>query len=168
MSVDYAKVVKLLKQGKSINSIASLCSCKWETVSRIRERCLEVWDDISLIPSDISSDALKESINCQKGSVADENILQPDTEAVLEKQRKEHLTRNELWSDYAAEASAKGLNAYSLSRFNEIVTGFARKHDVSVMQKKNPGIEAQVDWVGDKAIIIDGDTGEKTELHLSS
>lgn len=166
MSIDYQKVVRLLKQGMSLNSIAHATGSKWETINRIKERCVDKWEDVQKIPGDISSETIKKAIYGRECEMPDPNYLQPDCETILNRQRKEGIQRKELWADYVVEAKERNLLSYKISRFNEIVSLFAKKHDVSMGQKKTPGLEAQVDWVGDKARIIDKDSGKEEELHL--
>lgn len=166
MSIDYLKVVRLIKQGKSLNSIAKAIGSKWETIDCINERCMDKWGDIHKVPDDISSETIKKIIYGKETGLPDPNYLQPDCETILNRQRKEGIQRKELWADYVAEARVRHLLAYKISRFNEIVSLFAKKHDVSIVQKKTPGLEAQVDWVGDRAHIIDKDSGIIEELHL--
>lgn len=43
MSIDYQKVVRLLQQGMSLNSIATAIESKWETINRIKNRCEDKW-----------------------------------------------------------------------------------------------------------------------------
>ena len=163
--IDYALIVRLRKQGMSINAIASAAGCKWDTVSRILLRCEEKWDSVDNVPDGLGAQEIKDQI-ISPGSVINREYLQPDPEKILERQRKEGKSRNELWADYCREARAIGKQAYKLSRFNEIVTTFAAKSDISCRQRKAPGVEAQVDWVGDKGHLYDSDTGERIDLHL--
>lgn len=166
MGIDYQKVVRLLKKEMSLNSIALATGSKWETIDRIKERSIDKWGDLQKIPDDLSSESIKKAIYGKEAELPDPNYLQPDCETILNRQRKEGIQRKELWADYVVEAKERHLLAYKTSRFNEIVSLYAKKHDVSVTLKKTPGLEAQVDWVGDKAHIVDKDSGELEELHL--
>lgn len=166
MSIDYQKVVRLLYQGMSFNSIATAIGSKWETIDRINDRCIEKWGAIKNVPTDISSETIQKIIYGKEDVAPDPNYLQPDCEMILNKQRTERAQRKELWAEYVTEANGRQLLAYKISRFNEIVSLFAKKHDVSISRQLAPGIEAQVDWVGDKAKIVDKDSGEEETLHL--
>lgn len=162
--IDYAKVVRLRKANESKSAIASAMGCKWDTVDHILEMCKRAYGDIGDIPDGTSSETIADRIY-KEGRQIDEEYLQPDCEKILEGQRQGN-DRNSLWSDYVQEATSGGRKSYSLSRFNEILTDYAGKFDICVMQPKSPGVEAQVDWVGDQPTIIDYDTKEKTTLHV--
>ena len=95
----------------------------------------------------------------------DLDYLQPDCEMILEQQRKGYF-RNELWTEYCSEASNRGKKAYKLSRFNEIISDYRSKHDISFTMHHVPGLEGQADWTGDKGHFLDCDTGELVEVHV--
>lgn len=163
--IDYSKIVKLSKQGESKNSISNILAVKWDTVDRVLTECLEQWGSLESIPDDITAEAIQARIDGRKKAY-DPAYLMPDSETILEVQRKEGKTRNEAWADYTKKAASLGKQAYRPSRFNEIVTSFAASKDISCTITKAPGIEAQVDWVGDKGKLYDADSGKEIPLHL--
>ena len=90
--IDYALIVRLRKQGMSINAIASAAGCKWDTVSRILLRCEEKWDSVDNVPDGLGAQEIKDQI-LSPGSVINREYLQPDPEKILERQRKEGKSR---------------------------------------------------------------------------
>ena len=163
MTVDYLKIVQLAKEGFSLNRIAKTCDCKWETVQRTIGKCTEVWGSLGQMPDGITSADIDWMINSRSSS--DEGYLPPDCDEVLARCRKGEK-RNELWAEYAVKAEVQNKKAYQLSRFNEIVSDYAKLHNIVVSLYKFPEQECQIDWVGDKATIIDYDTKEPVQLHL--
>ena len=163
MAVDYKKIILLRQRGMFTNTIAKNCGCKWETVRRTIDLCEKEWGSISNIPQDLTSDDIAWVINSTNGR--NESFLMPDCEEIIERCRKGEK-RSDVWEDYASKATELGFRAYQISRFNEIVSAYASRHDIIVTLQKLPGQEAQVDWVGDKARIIDYDTKEVEELHI--
>lgn len=163
MTVDYLKIVQLAKEGFSLNRIAKTCDCKWETVQRTIGKCTEAWGSLGQMPDGITSADIDWMINSRSSS--DDGYLQPDCDEVLARCRKGEK-RNELWAEYAVKAEVHDKKAYQLSRFNEIVSDYAKQHNIIVSLYKLPGQECQIDWVGDKATIIDYDTKEPVHLHL--
>ena len=162
--VDYSQIIRLKKLGFSLNAIAKQCGCKWETVQRTIQRCSESWGDIRNIPDTISSQEISYIINEGIGG-HDDGYLQPDCDNVITRCHKGEK-REMVWADYVKEAEGKGLRPYQISRFNEIVANYAKERDIAFLIPKIPGQECQIDWVGDKAVIIDYDSKEKVELHL--
>ena len=163
MTVDYLKIVQLAKEGFSSNRIAKTCDCKWETVQRTIGKCTEVWGSLDQMPGGITSAYIDWMINSRSSN--DEGYLPPDCDEVLARCHKGEK-RNELWAEYAVKAEVQNKKAYQLSRFNEIVSDYAKLHNIVVSLYKFPEQECQIDWVGDKATIIDYDTKEPVQLHL--
>ena len=112
----------------------------------------------------ISNEEISNLLYSSRKSV-DLSYLQPDCEKILEKQRQGYQ-RNELWAEYCAEAQTRGKNAYKLSRFNEIVSDYRSKNDISFTMNHVPGLEAQADWTGDHGHFVDADTGELVDVHV--
>ena len=162
--LDYRKMLQLNKQGASANAIAKLLGCKWDTVKRVLSRCENEWGSINGVPEDLSNEQIADQIFINRFK-RDEGYLLPDAEKVLERQAKGD-SRNELWLEYIGRAKSLGLKSYKISRFNELVSEYASKNDLSHLLIHNPGLEGQVDWVGDKVYIIDRDTGEQVALHI--
>lgn len=95
--VDYSKIVMLSKQGESKNSISRILGIKWDTTDRVLKRCIDQWGSIESVPDDITSEAICDRI--YGGNVGyDPAFLMPDSELVLELQRKERRTRIEAWA----------------------------------------------------------------------
>lgn len=162
--LDYKSIVRLKKLGLNNAAIANSLGCKWDSVQRIVSRCENVWGSVQGVPEDLSNDEIADVLFSSRKSV-DLNYLQPDCEKILELQRK-GFSRNELWTKYCAKAAVAGKKAYKLSRFNEIVSDYRSKHDISFTMNHVPGLEAQADWAGDHGHFIDCDTGEVVEVHV--
>ena len=162
--LDYKSIVRLKRLGLNNSAIASNVHCKWDSVQRIVARCESVWGSVDGVPENLSNEEIADILFSSRKSV-DLDYLQPDSEKILEKQRQGYQ-RNELWAEYCAEAAALGKKAYKLSRFNEIVSEYRSKHDISFTMGHVPGLEAQADWAGDHGHFVDCDTGELVEVHV--
>ena len=162
--LDYKTIIRLKKLGLNNLAIANGAKCKWDSVQRVVSRCESVWGSVEGVPEGLSNEEISDLLYSTRKSV-DLSYLQPDCEKILERQRQGYQ-RNELWAEYCADAAAKGKNAYKLSRFNEIVSEYRSKNDISFTMKHVPGLEAQVDWSGDHGHFIDADTGELVEVHV--
>ena len=162
--LDYKSIIRLKRLGLNNAAIANSLDCKWDSVQRIVSRCENVYGSVDGVPDDLTNEEIADILFSSRKSV-DLNYLQPDCEMILEKQRKGYL-RNQLWTEYCTEAVAKGKKAYQLSRFNEIVSDYRSKHDISFTMNHVPGLEGQADWAGDKGRFLDPDTGELVEVHV--
>ncbi len=128
--LDYKSIIRLKKMGLSNRAVANSLHCKWETVERIVTRCENVWGSLEGVPMNLNNEEIADVLFTGRKSV-DLDYLQPDCETILAKQRQGYQ-RNELWSDYCAEAANKGLKAYKISRFNEIVSEYRKSHDITI------------------------------------
>ena len=162
--LDYNSIIRLKKMGLSNSAIANSLNCKWDSVQRIVSRSESVWGSIEGVPTNLTNEELADVLFSSRKSV-DLGYLQPDCEKILEKQRK-GKQRNELWTEYCAEAAALGMKAYKISRFNEIVSEYRKKHDITIGLKHIPGLEAQADWTGGHGHFLDCDTGRIVDVHV--
>lgn len=162
--LDYKTIIKLKKMGLNNLAIANGAKCKWDSVERVISRCEAVWGSVNGVPEELSNDEIADLLYSSRKSV-DLSYLQPDCEKLLAQQRQGYQ-RNELWTKYCAEAIVQGKKAYKLSRFNEIVSDYRSKYDISFTMNHVPGLEAQADWTGDHGHFVDTDTGEMVDVHV--
>lgn len=162
--LDYKSIVRLKKLGLNNTAIANSLKCKWDSVQRIISRCENIWGSVDGVPDNLSNDEIADLLFSTRKSV-DLSYLQPDCDKILTKQRHGYQ-RNELWTEYCAEAAGCGKKAYKLSRFNEIVSEYRSKNDISFTMNHVPGLEGQADWTGDHGHFVDCDTGKKVDVHV--
>ena len=77
-----------------------------------------------------------------------------DCEDVFKRKRKGESIESQ-WAEYVKIAKECNRPSYGRSHYCEIVAEFAREHDIAIAIKKQPGIKCEVNWVEDKAHIID-------------
>lgn len=161
---DYQQILMLCKSGMGTNPIARTLGYKWETVERTISKCEEIWGTIHEVPEDLSNEELGKVLNrpCRH---ADPGYLPPDCEG-LYKRIKSGEKKSDLWVEYTQEAVTSGLKAYKITRFNEILFAYTQKNDLTSRLHKDPGIEGQVDWVGDTGMISDPVTGEVFPVYV--
>ncbi len=162
--LDYKSIIRLKKLGLNNAGIANSIGCKWESVQRVISRCENIWGSVHGVPENLSNDEIADFLFSNRKCI-DLNYLQPDCEKILSKQRQGYQ-RNELWAEYCAEAAQQGKKSYKLSRFNEIVSDYRSKHDISFTMNHVPGLEGQADWTGDHGHFVDCDTGELVDVHV--
>ena len=165
MIKDYRQLMLLSKRGLSTRQIARLAGCKWETARDALERMKEAYGSLEAIPSEATSDDIRDMIRTMQETHGSGGYLPIDCDAILEK-RRHGTSMDRLWADYAKGAEKHGKAAYKRSRFCEIVADYASKKGIAVSMDKVPGIRCEVDWVGDKAHITDVDTGELIPIHI--
>ena len=164
MIKDYRQLMLLSKRGLSIRQIARMAGCKWETARDALERMKAAYGSLEAIPQEATSDDIRGMIRSMQ-ETQDGGYLPVDCDEVLEK-RRHGMPMDKLWAVYAEDAERLGKAAYRRSRFCEIVADYASGKGIAVSMEKVPGIKCEVDWVGDRAHIIDVDTGELIPVHI--
>ncbi len=87
----------------------------------------------------------------------------PDWEWVDEEMHKPKVTRKLLWTEYIAAHP----DGYGYSQFCELYRRWAKSQNKSTMRRpKKAGEEVQVDYAGQKAPIVDPETGEIREAEI--
>lgn len=162
--LDYKSIIRLRKLGLSISAVAARLHCKRDSVQRICARCESQWGSLDGVPDELSNEEIADCIFRARKSI-DLDYLQPDAEQILEKQHQGYL-RNELWTEYCAQAASLGRKSYQLSRFNEIVSEYRTQHDIAFTMNHIPGLEAQVDWSGAHGHFTDVETGGRQDVHI--
>ena len=161
--MDYRKMMHLYERGVTKNCLAVTFSCKWETVDRAINRIIERWGSGANIPQELTNEGIRQEI-LSLGRRHDENYFIPDFSCFTQ---KEINRQNQvLWEEYCEEAKRRGLKPYQISYFNELLSDYQVKRDISYTQEHIPGLECQVDWCGDHGHYMDLETGELTEVHV--
>lgn len=161
--LDYRKVADLCSRGASTNAIAQAFRCKWETVDLAICRMQAKWGSLEKIPAELDNIGIRNEL-FRKSKVADGDYLQPDFSSLSKADRRKQ--NNELWEAYCRKAEVLGKKAYQISYFNELYAVYRNSIDVTYTQSHQPGMDAQVDWTGDKGHYMDPDTGEWVELEV--
>ena len=161
--IDYRKMMHLYESGVSKNCLAVTFKCKWETVDRAVNRIIERWGSGSDIPKELTNEGIRLEI-MNVGRMPDGNYFTPD----FSRLSKKDLGRQKqvLWEEYCEEATRRGLKAYQISYFNELLALYLAKADVSYTQEHIPGLECQVDWCGSHGHYMDPGTGRLVEVHV--
>lgn len=158
---DYARLLRLLKEGHSISEIAEAMHIKRDTVAAARDRIIMAYGSLEAVP-DGQTD---EDIHAWIVRLRNSGHLPVDCDMVL-RQHRNGKTYDELWTAYVKDAEARSLRHYGRSSFCSTVAEYARVHDMTVGIEKRPGFKCEVDWVGDKAAITDPDAGEPVPIHI--
>lgn len=161
---DYQKILMLSRSGMGTNPIARALGYKWETVERTLSKCEEIWGTIHEVPEDLSNEELGKVLN-RPNRQPETGYMPLDCET-LYKRVKAGARKNDLWIEYTQKAVQSGLKPYKITRFNEILYAYTQKNDLTSRLRKDPGIEGQVDWVGDTGMIIDRVSGEVFPVYI--
>lgn len=90
----------------------------------------------------------------------------PDYEHVHREMAKSGTKQSLLWLEYCEECRAANELPYQLTQFKKYYRDFVVSTKATMHINHKPGEIMQVDWAGDKAHIIDTDTGELIDEYL--
>jgi transposase len=90
----------------------------------------------------------------------------PDTNYIRKELLRNGVSKKLLWTEYMEECRLVGEEPLMYSQFCYYVQQDEQKRRATMHINRKPGEQAEVDWAGDPAHIIDPDTGEVLEVWL--
>ena len=161
--IDYRKMMHLYERGVSKNCLAVSFKCKWETVDRAVERIASKWGSSENIPEELTNEGIRLEI-LSLGKMPDASYYVPEFSKLSNRDLGKQ--RQVLWEKYCEEAAEKGLKPYQISHFNDLLSEYLARCDVSYAQDHLPGLECQVDWCGDRGHYLDTENGRLVDVHV--
>jgi transposase len=154
---NYHEILRLLAQGISQRSIARSCRCSRNTVARVliqtQQRKLE-WGSLqNLANGDLQQLLFPDRI--QPGS-----RKAPDCEYIHREMAKSGVTLSLLWHEYCDECRSHQEIPLGYVQYCNYYRKYALTTKATMHLSRKPGEQTEVDWAGQKAEIVDRDSGE--------
>ena len=159
----YRKILRLYHEGASQRSIAQICSCSRNTVSKTLQRFESsklTWP----LPDDLGDVELTAILLDRKEKV--DSRKHPDFEYVQKELVKPGVTLTLLWSEYLADCNATDQQPYMYSQFCELFGKFNATTKATMRIPRTPGEIMEVDWAGKTSHLIDDVTGEIIKVYI--
>ena len=160
---NYREILRLDSLGISKVEIAESCNCSRNTVATVLKRASEcnlTWEN-----ADGMSDSKLSNIlyppNTQKPV-----YRMPDYAYVEKELKRSGVTLNRLWLEYCEQCRSAGEIPYKSTQFNKYFNDYLVKNSATMHINHKPGEIMQVDWAGDKAGVVNTDTGEIMPAYL--
>ena len=158
------KILEHLNMGISIHSIAVILSVSRNTISEIKNKCLEIDIPMDELISK-SDDELYDIFYPSK--FKNKSIKAPiDYSYIHEELKKVGVTLHLLWEEYVSECINEGTDPYSYSSFCLEYNKNSIKRGYTSHIEHKPGEAIEVDWSGPTMKFIDRDTGEMITAYL--
>ncbi len=90
----------------------------------------------------------------------------PDFDYIRKELLRNGVSKKLLWTEYMEECRANGDDPLMYSQFCYHIQQDEQKRRATMHINRKPGEQAEVDWAGDPATIIDPDTGEITKAYI--
>jgi transposase len=90
----------------------------------------------------------------------------PNYEAIHREMAKPGVTLQLVWMEYCEQCRASGDLPYQLSQFKKLYRDYAIQTKATMHIAHKPGEIMEVDWAGQRATVVDNETGECLEAYL--
>lgn len=160
----YREILRLSGLGLSQQNIADSCNVFEKTVNRVFKRAREL--DISWSLDENDTDAvLAEKFFPSANQVAS-NKGMPDYDYIRKELLRNGVSKKLLWTEYMEDCRANGDEPLMYSQFCYHSQQDEQKRRATMHISRKPGEQAEVDWAGNPATIIDPDTNEILKAYI--
>ena len=149
--------------GISKAKIADACCCARSTVQRVLRRAEQI-QLVYPVPEGLADRELEDLLFPPGAQQI--TYKMPDYGHVHREMAKSGVTLNLQWLEYCEQCRSQNEIPYQLTQFKKYYRDFVVSTKATMHIDHKPGELMQVDWAGDKAHIIDTDTGELIDEYL--
>lgn len=160
---DYREILRLISHGISQRSIASSCDCSRNTVAKVLERFKEKNIAWPLGPEMTNGELHKILFPKHAESTIRKR---PDYEYIHKEMAKSGVTLSLLWQEYCDSCRRSNEIPLMYSQFCFHYQKYVAKTKATMHIGRKPGEQMEVDWAGQKAGIVDTDTGEIIDANI--
>jgi transposase len=160
---NYREILRLHGQGITQRSIAASCACSRNTVAKVLQRADEM--DVSWPLKESMTDSELHRLLFSELAVPSSR-KRPDCEFIHKEMAKNGVTLSLLWHEYCESCRQSNDIPLMYSQFCYYYQQYTVKTKATMHIQRKPGEQTEVDWAGQKAQIIDRDTGEIIEVSV--
>jgi len=160
----YREILRLNALNLSQQDIASSCNVSKKTVNRVLKRAKEL--SIFWPLDDNETDDVLAGKLFSSAKQATSTKKMPDFDYIRKELLRNGVSKKLLWTEYMEECRANGDDPLMYSQFCYHIQQDEQKRRATMHINRKPGEQAEVDWAGDPATIIDPDTGEITKAYI--
>ena len=160
----YREILRLNALNLSQQDIASSCNVSKKTVNRVLKRAKEL--SIFWPLDDNETDDVLAGKLFSSAKQATSTKKMPDFDYIRKELLRNGVSKKLLWTEYMEECRANGDDPLMYSQFCYHIQHDEQKRRATMHINRKPGEQAEVDWAGDPAMIIDPDTGEITKAYI--
>lgn len=160
---NYREILRLHSLGISQRSIAVSCECSRNTVSSTLKRAEECGISWPLPQSMSDGDLIKKLFPAWE---VPSSRKPPDYEYIHKEMAKSGVTLSLLWNEYCETCRLNNDVPFMYTQFCKYYRDYANVTKATMHIDRKPGEQLEVDWAGQKAHIIDNDTGEIIDANI--
>lgn len=135
-----------------------------KTVIKVKKRAAEL--GISWPLGNDMTDEKLEAIMFPRVSAPVSTKCMPDFEYIRKELLRNDVNKKLLWTEYLEQCRREGAEALMYYQFCYYIQQDEQKRHATMHIPRKPGQQAEVDWAGDMAYIIDRDSGEAIKAYI--
>ena len=160
----YREILRLLSNKLKTDEIVQACRVSKKTVIKVKKRAAEL--EISWPLGNDMTDEKLEAIMFPRVSAPVSTKRMPDFEYIRKELLRNGVNKKLLWTEYLEQCRREGAEALMYSQFCYYIQQDEQKRHATMHIPRKPGQQAEVDWAGDTAYIIDRDSGEAIKAYI--
>ncbi len=162
----YREILRLSSLGISQQNIAYSCGVSKKTVNKVLKRANEM--SISWPLDKTMTDAVlaEKMFPSRQKDGSSSTKRMPDYDYIRKELLRNGVSKKLLWVEYLEECRLNGDDPLMYSQFCYYIQQDEQKRRATMHIDRKPAEQVEVDWAGDKAQIIDRDTGEIIDAHI--
>ena len=160
----YREILRLLSNKLKTDEIVQACRVSKKTVIKVKKRAAEL--GISWPLGNDMTDEKLEAIMFPRVSAPVSTKRMPDFEYIRKELLRNGVNKKLLWTEYLEQCRREGAEALMYSQFCYYTQQDEQKRHATMHIPRKPGQQAEVDWAGDTAYIIDRDSGEAIKAYI--
>ena len=159
----YREIIRLTSLGCSQRSIVASLNVAFKTVVNVQKRASEL--NLSWPLENNLTDRELAKLMFPKELTSSQKKM-PNYDYIREELRRNGVSKKLLWMEYLEECRLNGDDPLMYSQFCYYIQEDEQRRRATMHFPRKPGEQAEVDWAGDPAQIIDPDTGEMIDAWL--
>ena len=160
----YREILRLLDNGLKTEEIVQACNVSKKTVIKVKTRAKDLGISWPLATS--MTDEKLEAIMFPKPSKPVSTKRMPDFDYIRKELLRNGVNKKLLWTEYLEQCRRENADALMYSQFCYYIQQDEQKRHATMHIPRKPGQQAEVDWAGDNAFVIDRDTGELIKAYV--
>lgn len=160
----YREILRLLSNRLKTDEIVQACKVSKKTVIKVKKRAAEL--EISWPLANDMTDEKLEAIMFPRSTEPTSTKRMPDFEYIRKELLRNGVNKKLLWTEYLEKCRREGTDALMYSQFCYYIQQDEQKRRATMHISRKPGQQAEVDWAGDTAYVVDRSTGEAGKAYI--
>ena len=161
----YREILRLISNKLKTDEIVQACNVSKKTVVKVRNRAAELglsWP----LANDMTDEKLEAIMFPKQQRTRAGEKRMPDFEYIHRELLRNGVNKKLLWTEYLEQCRRENADALMYSQFCYYIQQDEQKRRATMHIPRKPGQQAEVDWAGDTAHVIDRDTGEVIKAYI--